>query len=132
MKVFLDTNVLASAVATRGLCSDVLRETFASHDLLVSDLVLAELGRVLVDKMGITEALAADFVDLLRRDAVVVTSSAEIAVDIQDEDDIPIVAAAVAGGAEVFVTGDKELQGLRRVQDTRILSPRGFWRLLTA
>ena len=31
MKVFLDTNVLASAAATRGLCADVLREVFASH-----------------------------------------------------------------------------------------------------
>ncbi len=26
MKVFLDTNVLVSAIATRGLCADVLRE----------------------------------------------------------------------------------------------------------
>ncbi len=40
MKVFLDTNVLASAAVTRGLCSDVLREVFASHDLFISEQVL--------------------------------------------------------------------------------------------
>jgi len=37
VKVFLDTNILVSATATRGLCADVLREVLASHQLIVSD-----------------------------------------------------------------------------------------------
>ena len=36
MRVFLDTNVLVSAMATRGLCADVLREILTSHRLVVS------------------------------------------------------------------------------------------------
>ena len=43
MRVFLDTNVLAGAIGTRGLCADVLREIFASHDLLISEHVIGEL-----------------------------------------------------------------------------------------
>ncbi len=43
MRVFLDTNVLVSAVATRGLCADVLRETLVSHQLVVSAPLIAEL-----------------------------------------------------------------------------------------
>jgi hypothetical protein len=35
MKVMLDTNVLASAVATRGLCADVLRAVLAEHELVI-------------------------------------------------------------------------------------------------
>ena len=39
MRVFLDTNVLAGAAAARGLCADVLRELFASHELIISDYI---------------------------------------------------------------------------------------------
>ena len=43
MRIFLDTNVLASAVATRGLCADVLREVLTRHDLIISNALLKEL-----------------------------------------------------------------------------------------
>jgi len=35
VKVFLDTNVLVSALATRGLCADLLRKVLTEHELLV-------------------------------------------------------------------------------------------------
>jgi len=47
MRIFLDTNVLASAVATRGLCADVLREVLTRHDLIISNALLKELKLVL-------------------------------------------------------------------------------------
>ena len=47
MKVFVDTNVLVAAYATRGLCSDLLRLILAQHELVVSQQVLAELERAL-------------------------------------------------------------------------------------
>ena len=50
---FLDTNVLASAAATRGLCADVLREVLTSHELVTSAQVLNEFERVLRTKFGI-------------------------------------------------------------------------------
>lgn len=43
---------------------------------------------------------------------------------IQDQDDAAIVAAAVGAGAEVLVTGDHELQGLKNIGNVRIISPR--------
>ena len=42
MKVVLDTNVLASAAATRGLCADVLREVLAEHELVICKQVIDE------------------------------------------------------------------------------------------
>ncbi|HZL91991.1 MAG TPA: hypothetical protein VFB99_00055 [Vicinamibacterales bacterium] len=36
MKVFLDTNVLVSAFAARGICEDVLRIVLAEHQLVVA------------------------------------------------------------------------------------------------
>jgi predicted nucleic acid-binding protein len=47
VRVCLDTNVLVAAFATRGLCADVLRTVLAEHDLVVGEVILAELRRVL-------------------------------------------------------------------------------------
>ena len=70
MRVFLDTNVLVSAAATRGLCADVLREVLTSHELLISAQVLSELARVLDIKFGVTQDLIDEFISLLKQDAV--------------------------------------------------------------
>jgi predicted nucleic acid-binding protein len=50
VKVFLDTNVLASALATRGLCAELFEVVLQSHELLVSPPVLKELECVLPEK----------------------------------------------------------------------------------
>jgi uncharacterized protein len=132
MKVFLDTNVLASAAATRGLCADVLREVFASHDLLISEQVLSELKRVLKSKFGLSQDLIDDFTWLLHQDTILAQPAEFPGIDLQDKDDLPILGAAIAAGAEVLVTGDRELLGLGRIEDLEILSPRQFWEKLKA
>ena len=47
MKIALDTNVLVSAVAARGLCADVFNLVLAERQLVVCETVLAEVRRVL-------------------------------------------------------------------------------------
>ena len=132
MKVFLDTNVLASAAATRGLCSDVLREVFASHDLFISEQVLSELRRVLRSKFGIGEDLIDDLIWLLRQDTILAQPARFPRVDLQDKDDLHILGAVIAAGADVLVTGDKELLDFGYIEDVEILSPRQFWEKLKA
>jgi predicted nucleic acid-binding protein len=46
VRVFLDTNVLVAAFATRSLCADVFRLDAVEHDLLIEEPVLVELERV--------------------------------------------------------------------------------------
>lgn len=127
MKILLDTNVLASAAATRGLCADVLREIFASHDLFLSEQVLSELGRVLKLKFGVAQDAIDDFIQLLRQDTVLAKPSRVPRVKLQDEDDLTILAAAITAGAEGLITGDKELLDLGHVKNLKILNPRQFW-----
>jgi hypothetical protein len=43
-----------------------------------------------------------------------------------------ILGAAIEGGAEVLITGDKEPLNLGRVERLEILSPRQFWEKLKA
>ncbi|MBM4142534.1 MAG: putative toxin-antitoxin system toxin component, PIN family [Lentisphaerae bacterium] len=127
MKVFLDTNVVASATATRGLCADVLRTVIEFHDLVVSEHLVGELRRVLKDKFGAPPDLIADVVWLLGQDTI--TSDADPLRDLplSDPADVAIVSSALNGAADVLVTGDKEILDLRRVGSLEILTPRQFW-----
>jgi len=129
MRVFLDTNVLASAFATRGLCEDVLRETLLNHEIVISPPLIKELKRVLKNKFKVPESLLKDTVSFLNEDAVVVKNYKKVKISISDKDDVLILSSALEGRAEVFVTGDRELLALRRVNDMLIISPREFWEM---
>jgi putative PIN family toxin of toxin-antitoxin system len=130
MRVFLDTNVLASAVGTRGLCLDVLLEVFASHELVLSEHVLEELLRALTAKFGVPSETTEEFLRLIRQNAVVAKEGEAPPVNLEDKTDVPVLSAAIQGKADVLVTGDRELQYLDRVGGLQILSPRGFWERL--
>lgn len=129
MKVFLDTNVLASALTTRGLCADLFEVVLQSHELLTSDTVLQELKRILPGKLGQSEEITKGFIHLLSTHALVVKSEPPFP-SLPDPDDEPIVAAALAGKASVFVTGDKALLQIQHVEGLNIISPRNFWEML--
>ncbi len=130
MRVFLDTSVLVAAFATRGLCADVLRTVLAEHELTVAETVLTELGRALREKIGTPEAQVRDVVAFVRQHARVAAELPVPAVDLRDATDLPILAAAINGVAEILVTGDKDLLVLGRVGSLPILDPRGFWDLV--
>lgn len=130
MRVFLDTNVLVSAVATRGLCADVLREILVSHQLVISTLLIAELKNILHTKIGISQEIISEFLDLLIQDSISVENIELTNIDIEDKDDIVILSTALNGNSELFVTGDKELLELGKIQTMRIVSPRKFWETL--
>lgn len=127
MKVFLDTNVIASATATRGLCDDVLRTVIEFHDLVVSEHLIKELRRVLKDKFGASSELIADVVWLLQQDTCVADTMPLADLPLKDRADVAIVSAALNGGADVLVTGDKEILDLKHVKALEILTPRQFW-----
>jgi len=129
VKVFLDTNVLASALTTRGLCAELFEVVLQSHELLTSDPVLRELERILPGKLGQSEEVTKGFINLLHTHALLVTTEHPFP-SLPDPDDEPIVASALAGNANVFVTGDKALLQLQSVEHLPIISPRNFWEML--
>ncbi len=130
MRVFLDTSVLVAAFATRGLCADVVRNVLAEHELAAGESILTELGRVLREKIGTPEAQVRDVVAFVRQHAFVAPEAPLPAVVVRDPTDLPILAAAIHGAAEVLVTGDEDLLVLGRVEAVAILDPRGFWGLI--
>jgi putative PIN family toxin of toxin-antitoxin system len=131
VRVALDTNVLVSAVATRGLCADIFNLVLAEHELILGATVLRELQRVLRQKLRIPADTIREYDELLRREAVVVAKAKALPVAIRDESDIPVLAEAVEGGAEVLVSGDRDLLDIADKSPIRIVTPRELWVQLT-
>ncbi len=127
MRVFLDTNVVVAAVATRGLCADVMREVLARHELVITEALLDEIKTVLAGKIDVPAALVADLGSLLCEGAIRSTPSGTMNLPIRDQADLILISAALGGQAEVFVTGDVEILDLGTIGDMTVVSPRAFW-----
>ena len=130
MRVFLDTNVLVSAFATRGLCADVFRHVLAEHTLVTGEVVLRELRRVLRQKLKLPLRVVDSIEQFLREYDVTPKPSAPATIPLHDADDKWVVASALAAKADVLVTGDHEMLNLGPRAPIRILDPRGFWNLI--
>ena len=127
MRVFLDTNVLASALASRGLCAELFESVLTGHELLTSEQLLVELRRILTAKLKIPAEVADSFIGLIAASAEVLPTPTTLPEGVPDPDDAPLLAAALAGKAECFVTGDKALLELGTVDGMPVISPRRFW-----
>jgi predicted nucleic acid-binding protein len=127
LRVFLDTNVLVAAFATRGLCADVFRLAAAEHQLFIGEPVLIEVRRILASKFSMSRAACNEVLGILRRFPLAAAAREPIPLGINDPADEWIVACALGAAAEIFVTGDKALLGLHKMQSMIIVSPRQFW-----
>ncbi len=105
MKVFLDTNVIVSAVATRGLCADLFQAILTDHDLVVGETVLTELRRILQNKLQAPTETVEEMELFLRREAVVVGDAPVLDIVIRDAADAVVLAEALAAEVDVLVTG---------------------------
>ena len=130
MRVFLDTNVLVSAVATRGLCAEVLHVVLAEHDLILGERVLGELRKVLRQKIGLEVGAIEDVETFLRRQGHVVRSKQPPSLAVRDAADSLVLAEAIEAGVDVVVTGDNDVLSVAGQAPFPIVTPRGFWNLL--
>ena len=115
----VDTNLLVSALLRQAgpphaLLAAWRRGAFA---LLVSPLLREEYARVLPrpkfrDKYGLTPEAVADLLILIDAQAVVVTPTAHLPVEVRDPKDDMVLAAALGGAADFLVTGDEDLLAL--------------------
>jgi uncharacterized protein len=130
LKVFLDTNVLVAAFATRGLCGDVLRTVLAEHELVLGEVVLHELRSVLSKKFKLPEDAIRAAEAVFEGLTLVPKPNKPSRLKIRDPADRWVLASAEAAGADVLVTGDEDLLSVAGESVIRIASPRAFWELL--
>ncbi|MEO8480252.1 MAG: putative toxin-antitoxin system toxin component, PIN family [Gemmatimonadota bacterium] len=132
MRVYLDTNVLVSAYATRGLCADILHALLAEHQLVIGEAALSETRRVLRKKIRLSPEVVAEVEAFLRQQAAVIADPPPLLIRLRDPDDLVILAEALAGKADVLVTGDRDLLDIADHAPLPIVTPRGMWELLRA
>lgn len=130
MKVFLDSNVLIAALATRGICADLLRLVLAEHQLLASKAVFRELRCILIDRLGLPRARADQIIPFLREQAEVLEPRLPAVRTSAESDYDQILGAALEGQADVLVTGDRALLAIDNRASVRITDPRGFWEFI--
>jgi uncharacterized protein len=130
VKIFLDTNVLVSAYTARGISSDLVRYILAEHELLTGEVNLVELQRVLHERFKASPERVSAIEVELRAETIVPQPAAPSTLPIRDPDDRWVLASALAGGADLLVTGDQDLLEVAERSPIPIVDPRGCWEQL--
>ena len=130
LRVVLDPGVLISAVlATGGAPAQIVdRWEEGEFDLIVSPKLLEELIEVLERpkfRPSVDEFEARALADTLRQEALLVDDPDDPPPVTPDPDDDYLVALAVAGRADVIVSGDSHLTDLDN-PPIRVFRPRDF------
>jgi len=132
VRVTLDSSVLIAAyVARAGVCAELLEEILRRHELILSQHILDEVGRKLTRKFLFPPKLVAAVLTSFARAARLVVPADLPADACRDPDDVPVLGTAVAGGAALLVSVDKDLLYLRRYGDLEIVRPGEFWGRVT-
>jgi putative PIN family toxin of toxin-antitoxin system len=128
VKVVLDSSVLiAASISRAGVCAELLEDVLTHHQLVISDFIAEELGRKLRDKFNFPESEIGQLRRFFGSMATVVVPADLPAKVFRDPDDIPVLGTAVAAGASVLATVDKDLLALGEFQGIAIITPGGFW-----
>ena len=130
MKVVLDTNVLVSALIFPGGPPEIVYRMALERriELVTSPVLLAELGRVLVDKFGWSVEHAEVAVAQIARVGTVVLPTERIDEITDDPADDRVLEAALTGDAELIVSGDRHLLRLDRWRGIQVVRPADFER----
>jgi putative PIN family toxin of toxin-antitoxin system len=119
VRVLLDTNVLISGILFRGAPRTLLERAIRGElDLVTSPTLLDELEGVLVRRFEFPPELG-------RAVRTELDSLAEVVVPAvsRDPDDDHVLAAAIIGGVDAIVTGDRDLLVLRTHRGIPIVAP---------
>lgn len=128
MIIAVDTNVLLSSLLLRSpTVTFALLLAFKNHDVCLSDFAMTEFFFIGEEKFGIKK----DSLSLLFRPLpfnVAVYENGDdhlVPCPIRDPLDIPIVATAIKINAQVLLSGDKDLAGLK-IGTLTVMRPRDF------
>lgn len=99
---------------------------------MLGETVLTEVHRTLTRKLRLPAHRAEEIVGFLREQAVEVGGDAPPSpIVVRDPADQYVLAEAIAGKAQVLLTGDGDLLAVAAQAPLSTVAPRAFWELLT-
>ncbi|MDA1353958.1 MAG: putative toxin-antitoxin system toxin component, PIN family [bacterium] len=132
MRIVLDTNVIIAAFAARGLCAEIFELCVLEHDVYLSKFILDECAEKFREKVKLPPKKVKDVLLYLKEISEIVEPTVMAPDIFEDPDDLPVIGTAVSSKADLLVTGDKALLALKKIQKTKIVSPRGLWTVLAS
>jgi predicted nucleic acid-binding protein len=109
----------------------MLEDILLHHELVISDFILEELGRKLVDKFNFPRRDADQVGAFLRRVAIVVEPT-DLPSDLcRDPTDVPVLGTAVAAECALLISVDRDLLDMKTIREIPIIRPGEYWRRST-
>ncbi|MGA1840194.1 MAG: putative toxin-antitoxin system toxin component, PIN family [bacterium] len=132
-KVVIDTNQFVSSIITKKGPSAQLLQAWRNHYfiLILSKNIIGEIKRVLYyphiqKKYNLQEQDIESLINLIEREAIILSDSIKIKVINDDPDDNKFLACALEAEADYIISGDKHLLNLHYYKDIPIITVREF------
>jgi putative PIN family toxin of toxin-antitoxin system len=131
LRAVLDTNVYFSAFTHKGPPFRIWQEAVnRSFILLVSPAILREIAGVLREDLQWQATDIVAHLKLVARIAEIISPKVNLQVIAEDPADDRILECALAGGADLIVSGDRHLRKLKTFRNIGIVQPSDFLRTL--
>jgi uncharacterized protein len=129
VRIALDSSVLIAAHISRaGVCAELLEDVLLHHELVISDFILEELGRKLIEKFNFPKR-DADLVGGFLRRVGIIVQPADLPPEVcRDPSDVPVLGTAVAGECALLISVDRDLLDMHTIRAIPIIRPGEYWR----
>ena len=128
MRLFLDTNVLVSAIIfPDSHVAEFLAQAIERHTIVISSYVVEELHEVFEAKFRSRVSALEAFLSKFSYELVYIPHNIDLTQfpTVRDKDDIPIIASAILGHCDYLVSGDRDLLEIE-LERPRIVTPQNF------
>jgi uncharacterized protein len=132
VRIALDSSVLIAAHISRaGVCAEMLEDILLHHELVISDFILEELERKLVEKFNFPRRYSEQVGAFLRRVGIVVQPADLPSNLCRDPTDVPVLGTAVARECALLISVDRDLLEMKTIREIPIIRPGEYWRRST-
>ncbi len=132
MRVFIDTNVLISAILfPHGKVATVFSYIIETHDLVISSYSISECEIVFDKKFPTKKECLKTFLNNLSYEKFTTprTIDKKKYPQIRDDKDLPILVSAILSDSDVLITGDKDFEEIN-MKKPLIFTPSQYFELI--
>lgn len=132
MKVFIDTNIVISAILfPKGKIATALSYILINHIVVVSSYTKVECFEVFQKKFPTKTSLLENFFETIGFEIFNCPTEYDVSQfpEIRDNKDLPILVSAILSDSDILLTGDKDFYDLK-IEKPLIISPTQYYEFI--